>query len=154
MFEIGHDSSVGFRQEADRAAVQAFINCPPTSQYIAAGEVRCCEREQSIVHGTPAARRLGLSEYGTLAERYVRAFDQKWLRGGAPTDEPLLGSPDIQSLADLGNSVEVIQEMRAIPISRAMVIELAVFTLVPVVPLLLTMVSLEELLKKLVQIVL
>lgn len=46
------------------------------------------------------------------------------------------------------------QENRAIPISRAMVIELAVFTLVPVVPLLLTMVSLEELLKKLVQIVL
>lgn len=101
-----------------------------------------------------AARRLGLSEYGTLAERYVRAFDQKWLRGGAPPDEPLLGSADIQSLADLGTSVEVIQEMRVIPISRAMVIELAVVTLVPVVPLLLTMVSLEELLKKLLQIVL
>src|SRR5262249_39119461 len=51
-------------------------------------------------------RRIGLREYGLLAERYVRAFDSKWLRGGAPPDEPLLGSADIQSLADLGNSFE------------------------------------------------
>ena len=31
-----------------------------------------------------AAKRKGLREYGTLAETYVRAFDTKWLRGGAP----------------------------------------------------------------------
>jgi hypothetical protein len=42
----------------------------------------------------------GLAEYGALAQRYVREFDQKWLRGGAPADEPLVGSGDIQSLAD------------------------------------------------------
>ena len=28
-------------------------------------------------------KRTGLREYGTLAERYVRQFDAKWLRGGA-----------------------------------------------------------------------
>ena len=33
------------------------------------------------------AKRTGLREYGTLAERYVREFDTKWLRGGAPADE-------------------------------------------------------------------
>ena len=31
-----------------------------------------------------AAKRAGLREYGTLAHRYVRDFDSKWLRGGAP----------------------------------------------------------------------
>ena len=36
-----------------------------------------------------AAKRAGLREYGTLAQRYVREFDGKWLRGGAPADEPL-----------------------------------------------------------------
>ena len=51
----------------------------------------------------------GLREYGTLAQRYVREFDDKWLRGGAPADEPLVGTADIQSLADLGNSFEVVQ---------------------------------------------
>ena len=55
------------------------------------------------------AKRTGLREYGTLAERYVREFDAKWLRGGAPAGEPLVGSADIQSLADLGNSFEVVR---------------------------------------------
>ena len=100
------------------------------------------------------ARRIGLREYGTLAQRYVRDFDTKWLRGGAPAGEQLLGSADLQSLADLGNSFEVIRGMRVVAFTRDTVIALAVITLVPVAPLLLTMVSLEELLKRLLQIVL
>jgi hypothetical protein len=39
-----------------------------------------------------------------LAQRYVREFDHKWLRGGASADGPLVGSGDIQSLAVLANS--------------------------------------------------
>ena len=64
------------------------------------------------------AKRVGRREYGTLAERYVREFDAKWLRGGAAPDEPLLGAADIQSLADLGNSLEVVQTMRALPVTQ------------------------------------
>jgi hypothetical protein len=101
-----------------------------------------------------AARRIGLREYGTLAQHYVREFDDKWLRGRAPAGEPLVGSADIQSLADLGNSYEIIREMRMVPFTRDTVVQLAVITLIPVAPLLLTMVSLEELLKKLLQIML
>ena len=95
------------------------------------------------------AKRTGLREYGVLAERYVRDFDAKWLRGGAPAGEPLVGSGDIQSLADLGNSFEVVRTMRMLPITREAVLQLAAATLAPVVPLALTMMSLEELLKKL-----
>jgi len=93
-----------------------------------------------------AAKRAGLGEYGTLAQRYVREFDRKWLRGGAPADEPLIGSADIQSLADLGNSFEVVKGMRLVPFTLQTVLQLAVVTLAPVVPLTLTMISLEELL--------
>ena len=95
------------------------------------------------------AKRTGLREYGTLAERYVREFDTKWLRGAAPAEEPLVGSADIQSLADLGNSFEVVRTMRIAPVTRDAVIQLAVLTLLPIVPLALTMMPLEELLKKL-----
>ena len=95
------------------------------------------------------AKRTGLREYGVLAERYVRDFDAKWLRGGAPAGEPLVGSGDIQSLADLGNSFEVVRTMRMLPITREAVLQLAAATLAPVVPLALTMMSLEDLLKKL-----
>jgi hypothetical protein len=95
------------------------------------------------------AKRKGLREYGTLAERYVREFDAKWLRGGAPADEPFVGSGDIQSLADLGNSYEVVRTMRIAPITKEAIFRLAAATLVPLVPLLLTMMPLEELLKML-----
>ena len=95
------------------------------------------------------AKRKGLREYGTLAERYVREFDAKWLRGGAPAQEPFVGSADIQSLADLENSYEVVRTMRLAPITRDAVVRLAAATLVPMVPLLLTMMPLEELLKRL-----
>jgi hypothetical protein len=100
-----------------------------------------------------AAKRAGLREYGTLAHRYVREFDGKWLRGGAPADEPLIGSADIQSLADLGNSYEVVKGMRFVPFTGQTVLQLAITTLVPVVPLMLTMISLEELLERLLKVV-
>ena len=100
------------------------------------------------------AKRKGNREYGTLAERYVREFDAKWLRGGAPADEPLVGSGDIQSLADLSNSFEVVRTMRIAPITKEAILRLVAATLVPVVPLALTMMPLEELLKKLIGIVL
>jgi hypothetical protein len=95
------------------------------------------------------AKRTGSREYGVLAERYVREFDAKWVRGGAPADEPLVGSADIQSLADLGNSYQVVRGMRIVPVRKEDVLRLAGATLAPTVPLALTMMSLEELLKKL-----
>lgn len=101
-----------------------------------------------------SARRIGLREYGTLAQRYVREFDDKWLRGRAPANEPLVGSADVQSLADLGNSFELVRSMRTVPFTRDTVVQLAAITLLPLVPLLLTMVSLEELLKGLLKVLL
>ena len=93
-----------------------------------------------------------MREYGTLAQTYVREFDRKWLRGGAPPDEPFVGSADIQSLADLGNSFEVVKDMRYgrrsqcrpcsnWPSPRSL----------PVLPLMLTMISLEQLLDAVAQ---
>jgi hypothetical protein len=99
-------------------------------------------------------KRTGLREYGSLAERYVREFDDKWLRGRAPADEAFVGSADLQSLADMGNSFEVVTTIRAVPVTREMIIQLSVATLAPIVPLALTMMPLEELLKRLVGILL
>jgi hypothetical protein len=92
------------------------------------------------------AKRAGVREYRHLAMRYVGQFDAKWLHGAVPRDEALLGSADIQSLADLGNSFEVVRSMRLVPITRDALVQLIVITLLPVTPLLLTMISPEELL--------
>jgi len=99
------------------------------------------------------AKRTGNREYGTLAERYVREFDAKWLRGGAPANEPLVGSGDIQSLADLSNSFEVVRTMRIVPVTKEAILRLVGATLAPVMPLALTMMPLEDLLKRLIGIV-
>jgi hypothetical protein len=99
-----------------------------------------------------ATKRSGLREYGILAQRYVREFDRKWLRS-PPPDEPLVGSADIQSLADLGNSFEVVKGMRWAPFALPTVLHLAVITLLPVLPLMLTMIPLEELLERLLKII-
>jgi len=94
-------------------------------------------------------KRTGNREYAMLAQRYVREFDAKWLRGGAPPDESLVGSSDIQSLADLGNSFEVVRTMRIAPVTKEAILQLAAATVAPVVPLALTIMPLEELLKEL-----
>ena len=95
------------------------------------------------------ARRRGSREYGVLAARYIREFDAKWLRGGVAADEPLVGSADIQSLADMGGSYEAVKSMGLAPFSKGAVLQLAALTVAPIVPLALTLMPLEELLKKL-----
>jgi hypothetical protein len=98
-------------------------------------------------------RRTGLREYGTLAQRYVREFDHKWLRGGSPADEPFVGSADVQSLADLGNSYDLVTRMRLVPFTIQTALELAAFTLLPLLPLTLTIFSVDELVQRLLKIV-
>jgi hypothetical protein len=91
-------------------------------------------------------KRRGLREYGRIATAYVRGFDAKWLRGGAPPAEPILGSGDIQSLNDLAGSFDVIRRMRVVPFGPGLVLILVAGTLAPMVPLLFLAFPLEDLL--------
>jgi hypothetical protein len=103
--------------------------------------------------GMARAKRKGLAEYGLLAQRYVESFEQKWvLRNSAPSEE-LLGSGDIQSLADLGNSYAVVSEMRTIPFGLQDITRLAIATAAPFLPLLLTIFSPEELILRIIKVV-
>ena len=79
-------------------------------------------------------------------------FDQKWLRSKV-NDEKLLGTGDIQSLADLGNSFAVVREMRTVPFVTDDVIRLLVATVAPLVPLLLTIMSLDQLVTQAIKII-
>jgi hypothetical protein len=99
-----------------------------------------------------ATENRGRREYGTLAQRYAREFDHKWLRGGAKPDEALIGSPDIQALADMGNSFAIVEDMRWAPFTLKTVLHLAVTTLLPLLPLTLTMFSAQELLARLLKV--
>ncbi len=95
-----------------------------------------------------ATRREGMVAYGTLGQSYAREFDSRWIRGVRPTNEPLLGSPDIQSLADLHNGFELVRRIRLAPFTMKNVTEFAAASLLPLAPLLLTMFSAEELIER------
>ena len=100
-----------------------------------------------------SAKRAALREYGLVAGHYVDEFRQKWLRRSETPAEELLGTGDIQSLADLGNSFEVVREMRLVPFGRSAVLRLAILSALPLFPLTLTMIPLEEMLSRLVKMV-
>jgi len=99
------------------------------------------------------ARRKGLADYGLLAQRYVADFREKWIVGRGANSEELLGTGDIQSLADLGNSYTVVTEMRMVPFGLKDVSRLAIATAAPMVPLLLLVFSPEEVIMRVMKVV-
>lgn len=95
------------------------------------------------------AKRKGLLQYGELASRYVEMFEEKWI--GHRPDDSLLGSGDIQSLADLGGSFERLDTMRAVPFDRRTIITFASAAAIPMLPLLLTVMPLREIIQLLLK---
>ena len=85
-----------------------------------------------------------------LATQYVDAFGDKWLGARRPADEEPIGSADIQSFADLGKSYGLVQDMLYGASLAAYVIMFTVAILVPVAPLLLTVMPLDEFAMKLI----
>lgn len=100
-----------------------------------------------------AAKRRGLREYGSLAAEYSRGFELRWLRTTDRDGEPLLGAADIQSLADLGNAFSVIKEIRPLPFSRDMFLQLVLATIIPFSPLLFTLFPFEVMLDRLIGVI-
>lgn len=94
----------------------------------------------------------GLREYGALATKYSRLFDQKWVKGNGAEGEEILGSGDIQSLADMGSSFEAVRRMRIVPFGIELVLAFALTALAPILPLLFTAFPVEEVLKKLLEV--
>jgi hypothetical protein len=97
-------------------------------------------------------KREGLRSYGATGQVYVKAFRDKWITPKAPPPEgeTLLGTGDIQSLADLSNSFSVAAEMRIVPITpRSLIYFLAAF-IAPILPLVLTVTPLDKLIGQLI----
>ena len=88
-------------------------------------------------------------EFGGLASHYVDDFRSKWIEGRGGTEEALLGTSDIQSLADLANSFTVISQIRLVPISKEILVRLVILVALPLLPLTLTMIPLEEIVHRL-----
>jgi hypothetical protein len=100
------------------------------------------------------ARLLGLRVYGRLASDYVIGFDRKWIGGQRPPTESLVGTNDIQSLADLENSFAIVRSIIPFPFGKGSLVGLVIVIVLPLLPLGLTMFSPQELFLRLLKLVL
>jgi hypothetical protein len=96
-----------------------------------------------------ASQEKGLSDYTVLAARYVNEFEEKWLNAAPVPGEPLLGTSDLQSLADLSNSVGIVRNMRWVPVSKRLLMAVVIAALLPMLPLLLFKYQIHELIQRL-----
>jgi hypothetical protein len=95
----------------------------------------------------------GLNEYMVMAHHYVEAFDNTWIRDKNVTGQSQLGTGDIQSLADLTNSTNVIREMKVVPASRRLIMVFTISVVLPFLPFVFMKFDFNELMLKLVQMV-
>jgi hypothetical protein len=93
----------------------------------------------------------GMREYMVMASRYVTAFEDRWIRDPEASGESLLGAADLQSLADLTNSVNVVRGLRSIPAGERLVLGLAAALILPLLPLLLLKYPLDQVAARLFQ---
>jgi hypothetical protein len=98
------------------------------------------------------AARAAAREFGILSSRYVDDFRDKWVERPSAQMEPLLGTPDLQSLADLGNSFKSVRDIRLIPFGKDTVVRLACVLLLPLLPLILTIIPLRDIVDWLIKI--
>jgi hypothetical protein len=92
-----------------------------------------------------SAKHAGQREYGQLASRYLAEFREKWILEAHAKGQDLLGSSDIQSLADMENTYDAVRRMRLVPFGPSEVTALAAVTMAPLLPLTLTVYSLDQL---------
>jgi len=90
------------------------------------------------------AHRAAKREFGILSSSYVDSFRDKWIEHKSEPGEALLGTPDLQSLADLGNSFKTVSEGRIVPFGKDAVTRLAGILILPMLPLIFTIIPLKE----------
>lgn len=91
-------------------------------------------------------RERAMLEYGRLAMQHHLDFHRKWI-SPATGDEEILGSPDFSSATDLNTSVEVVREIRIVPVDGTAMMQLLSAAGIPMLAVATTQVPLAELLK-------
>lgn len=96
------------------------------------------------------AKEAGMLAYGAFASHYAQDFHRRWIDAGGDKS-PLEASGDVQGLADVGGSFERVYAMRLLPVTLKTASAFAIAAVAPMLPLLLTVMPLQDLLKLLMQ---
>jgi hypothetical protein len=97
------------------------------------------------------AKKQALLDYGALVARHGAGVRDKWIRGDAKVDDPLLSAPEIGPVADTVALFETVQRMRPIPLGKTAVLAIAVPVLIPFIAVLAIQIPVKELLQGLLK---
>ncbi len=92
-----------------------------------------------------AARERALLEYGRMATRQHVTMHRKWT--GKPEDESPADSPALPSTGELNTTIQSIREMGYTPVNRMAVTQIVIAAGLPLLPVVLTLVPLDNLIK-------
>jgi hypothetical protein len=126
--------SASFAENLSTGAMSFTALVPPIEVMLALDAVLFVGPLMILSPRLLASRVQGKIDYMRLAARYVRDFDSKWI-AATPPEGKLLGTEDLQSLADLDNSVSIVKNMRMAPVSRRLLTLYAVAAALPLLPL-------------------
>jgi len=104
-----------------------------------------------VVPALVKVKKRALFEYGALLTHHDQLFEAKWIHGQRPSGEEILGNPDASSLADLGTSFDVVQDMSFVPIDKPTLIGLAFAALLPMIPVIVFATPINELIRLVVR---
>ncbi len=99
------------------------------------------------------AKRHALSKYGALGHRAIRSFDAYWKKGQTRDQAPaLLDSPQPSALADFGSVYTSLARMSVVPMNRWNVLWMLQAAALPLLPLVFFAFSVDDLVRRLVSI--
>ena len=94
-----------------------------------------------------AARKRAALEYGSLSSRHARLFEERWMKSGAPDDD-LISAPEISTLCDIDAPLSRVMKMNTVPVTRGLLLAIALPALAPFLPVVMIEIPFVELLKQ------
>jgi hypothetical protein len=92
-----------------------------------------------------ASQLRGIVEYGELAVRVGRRFEARWLRERRFVTSEALSAQDFSATVDLYDVVSAVYSVRIVPVKMRSLFKLVASTVIPFLPLLLTLVPVQDL---------
>ncbi|HEX7835981.1 MAG TPA: hypothetical protein VF469_00895 [Kofleriaceae bacterium] len=130
---------------AGRATAQTFV--PEFIVFLVLAVLLACGPLVLFMGMLYRARQREIARYNALALDYVRAFHRKWIEERSDAVE-LLGTADLQSLNDLGGAFASLEDARLVPFGPRLIVSVLVAAVIPMLPLVATVMPLDELLRR------
>jgi hypothetical protein len=93
----------------------------------------------------------GILDYGVLAQIQVRSFHEKWVVRGAGHEREFPDAPEGRALASFGQSYQRLEKMNPFPADKGALVTLALSVVVPMLPLILSVIPVATVLKLLLK---